>query len=219
MPDQPIPIHSAAESQAQWQQVRRLSRWATHRGLRRVVIVLWLAVLALDVALCILADRKDPGSMFFLACILFPLTMWAVHRMGRGLAQPTLEDRAVLTYGEDFDRLKEKQRSEVFNQQLRDHVLARANEDLRDIDLNTRAQAAAWRILGATLIIACFIWWLLYGITLLRDDHQHHTMMLVGLACIVFSMLHQALPIILRLWLEPDPFTGDPQLVANNPQP
>jgi hypothetical protein len=55
-----------------------------------------------------------------------------ISRMRIGLAQPTLEDSAVMQYGLGFDGLTEKQCDELYERRFRDFALGRVSKDERE---------------------------------------------------------------------------------------
>jgi len=206
---EPVRINAEANAQQEWQRVRRLSRWANNRRLRRVVVVVWVVVLAAYVKVVFSSEWMEAHTTLLL--LLFIIPAWAMRRMGNGLALPTLEDRAVLQYGEEFDALKEKQRGEVFDQQVRDNVLGRSSRDEREADLRMHAEATAYRILSYVVALPGLVCWLLSRLD--RFASSRHVLLSTTVGLFGFAVIVFALPVMIRVWTEPDPM-GEVQIVA-----
>ncbi len=221
-PGSSVSIDAPAQAREHWRKVSRLSRWTSSRRTRRTVLLFWIVIIALEIAISLTVEHYDPHSVISNTTLLFIITIYGMHWMSTGLSQPTLEDRAVMQYGEEFDALKEQQRVEVFDQQVRDNLLGRSNKDVRDIDLRTRSEATAYRLFGYALALALAACWIICGLH--RFEAIHHTMLFVTIAVTWFAAIFIALPFMVRLWTEPDP-NGEPHLLeprivkTENPPP
>jgi len=73
--------------------------------------------------------RLDPWAGLIVAATLTAVMGLAVRALRIGFAQVSLEDRAVIEYGAEFDALKSKQRGEVFQRAVREGVFGRVKID------------------------------------------------------------------------------------------
>ncbi len=145
-----VPVRSGTLGPEEWAKVRKMSRTANRRT-RRLFALLWVPVLALEIAISLRAVRVDPWAGLMIAAWLTVLMGLAVRALRIGFAQVSLEDRAVIEYGAEFDALKKKQRGEVFQRAVRDGLFGRVNVDEHEAERRLRAQGAAYRLQGTDL--------------------------------------------------------------------
>jgi len=174
-------------------------------------MVLWNCLLGIDAMIAFKIARHDAPFALYPTLLLFGFALWAFRRMGIGLAQPTLEDRAVMQYGAEFDALKEKQRGEVFEQQVRDNILGRMRKDERETELRLRAEGAAYRLLRPGLVIVVAGYW---AVCLLGPfEPIRETLAITAIAFTWIALAVLVLPTMIRMWTEPD-VAGEPRVVG-----
>jgi hypothetical protein len=119
-----------------------------------------------------------------------------------GFAQVSLEDRAVIEYGAEFDALKEKQRGEVFQRAVRDGLFGRVKVDEHEAERRLRAQGAAYRLLGPALVVFVAGYWgaCLFGpFAATRGALAATAVVVTWLSALVL-----AAPTMIRMWTQPD---------------
>jgi hypothetical protein len=127
------------------------------------------------------------------------------------LAQPTLEDRAVMEYGSEFDDLTERQRGDLFHQQIRDGFMGSVRHDEREAALRMRSEGAAYRLLRPGLVVVVAIYWLVCLLGPFAAERE-----MLGMTAIAFTWLAAAvlvLPTLVRMWTQPDE-VGEPKVVT-----
>jgi len=209
------PINAAALQRTQWRRIGLLARWTNSRRVRRLVVVAWFALLALDVSFFVIMLRCNctlHARDIALLLLPFALSAWIFQRIEIGLAHPTLEDRAALQYGEDFDTLKETQRRAVLDQQVRDNLLGAEHSDAREADLRTQAEASAYRILSRLMPVLMLLAFLA------TPWLPTLSPLFLATSIAIFACLIVILPMVIRIWTTPDPIADlrDPHLVNNN---
>jgi hypothetical protein len=216
----PTSANAATRDREHWQRVNRVSRWGNTRRVRRCVVLLWVAVLAVDPWVVLrLAQRfavlaKLPALL--LPTLLQPLIAWLAFRaMQTGLAQPTLEDSALMQHGEQFDALTSEQCEQLFQQRSKDLLLdallsARVHRDEREAHLRLAAEGKAYRLLRPGLVLVVAAYWavcLLGPFAAVRE-----TLAITGLAVTWIAVAILVLPTMVRMWTQPNEL-GDPQIV------
>lgn len=201
---------STPEAEA-WRRILRAARWGNNRRLRRVVMLLWLGVLALDVWGASSIARRDAVLAIYPTLLLFGFALWAFRRMEIGLARPTLEDRAVMEYGADFEALMEKQRGELFDRQVRESILGRVRRDEREAELRLHAEGVAYRLLRPGLAIAVAGYWAVCMLGPFRAIRG--ALAATAITFTWFALAVLALPAMVRMWTEPDQ-VGEPRVLG-----
>jgi hypothetical protein len=198
-----VSFQQAISRRNEWARVRRLSRWNKNRKLRRVLVVVWLCLLAADAKIACAAALRAPVSALYPILALFGLAYWMFRWIDAGLAQPSLEDRAEIEYGEPFEQLKESQRQQVFALQTLEGLLGNAQSDEREAELRLRAEGAAYRWMRPGLAIAVAAYW---AVCLLGPFATIRTQLAVtAVAFTSLALLVLVLPTMIRLWTEADP--------------
>jgi hypothetical protein len=187
--------------------IREVSRWGNNRRMRRVAVLLWVGMLGFD-PWVVSRLARNYAALMMLPSLLLPtvtqlLITWLAFRgMRIGLAQPTVEDSAVMQFGTEFETLTDKQRDELYTQRFRDFVLGRASKDERETELRLRAEGAAYRLLRPGLVIAVIGYWaacLIGPFETIREP--------LAVTAIAFTWLAVAvlvLPTMVRMWTQPN---------------
>jgi hypothetical protein len=206
---------NATRDREHWARVNRVSRWGNTRLVRRWVVLLWIALLAVDPWVVLtLAQRfavlaKLPALL--VPTLLQPLIAWLAFRaMQTGLAQPTLEDDALMQHGEPFDALTSEQRQQLLQQRSKDLLLGRIHRDEREAELRLAAEGTAYRLLRPGLVLVVAAYWavcLLGPFATVRE-----TLAITGLAVTWIAVAVLVLPTMVRMWTQPNE-VGDPQIV------
>jgi uncharacterized SAM-binding protein YcdF (DUF218 family) len=207
---------NATRDREHWARVNRVSRWGNTRLVRRWVVLLWIALLAVDPWIVLrLAQRfavlaKLPALL--VPTLLQPLIAWLAFRaMQTGLAQPTLEDDALMQHGEPFDALTSEQRQQLLQQRSKDLLLGRIHRDEREAELRLAAEGTAYRLLRPGLVLVVAAYWavcLLGPFAAVRE-----TLAITGLAVTWIAIAVLVLPTMVRMWTQPNE-VGDPQIVS-----
>jgi hypothetical protein len=206
---------NATRDREHWARVNRVSRWGNTRLVRRWVVLLWIALLAVDPWVVLtLAQRfavlaKLPALL--VPTLLQPLIAWLAFRaMQTGLAQPTLEDDALMQHGEPFDALTSERRQQLLQQRSKDLLLGRIHRDEREAELRLAAEGTAYRLLRPGLVLVVAAYWavcLLGPFAAVRE-----TLAITGLAVTWIAIAVLVLPTMVRMWTQPNE-VGDPQIV------
>ena len=99
--------------------------------------------------------RLDPwAGLLSTAWLTMLLALW-VRSLRIGFAQVSLEDRAVMQYGAEFDALKEKQRVEVFQRAVRDGLFGRVKVDEHEAERRLQAQGGRVPVAGTRVGSLC----------------------------------------------------------------
>jgi hypothetical protein len=217
----PTPPSAAARDREHWARVNRVSQWGNTRRVRRVVVLLWIAILAVDpLPIFIRTQRfavlaKLPALL--LPTLFQPFIAWAAFRMMQtGLAQPTLEDAALMQYGEQFDALASEQREQLVQQRSKDLILGRVHRDERESELRLAAERTAYRLLRPGLVLVVAAYWavcLLGPFAAVRE-----TLAITGLAVTWIAVAVLILPTMVRMWTQPNE-VGEPQIVKTPKEP
>jgi hypothetical protein len=197
-----VPVKAGTLGPEEWAKVRKMSRTATRRTRRLLFALLWVPVLALEIAVSLRMVRIDPWAGLISAAWLTFLMGLSVRAFRIGFAQVSLEDRAVIEYGAEFDALKEKQRGEIFQRAVRDGLFGRVKVDEHEAERRLQAQGAAYRLLGPALVVFVTGYWAVclfgpFGAT--RSALAVTAVVVTWLAALVL-----AAPTMIRMWTQPD---------------
>ena len=217
---------NARDDREHWARVNRVSRWGNTRRFRRCVVLLWIAMLAID-PLLILRLTQHFALLARLPALLLPtlsqllITWLAFRAMQIGLAQPTLDDDALMHHGEQFDALTSRQREQLFQQRSKDLILgallsARVERDEREAELRLAAERTAYRLLRPGLVLVVAAYWavcLLGPFAAVRE-----TLAIAGLAVTWVAVAVLVLPTMVRMWTQPNE-VGEPQIVKTPKEP
>ena len=196
-----VPVKSEKLGPEEWAKVLKRSQPAKRR-LRRVLTLSWLPVLAFEIGVNLRMVRLDPWAGLMSAAFLTLLLGLMVRALRIGFAQVSLEDRAVIEYGAEFDALKEKQRAEVFQRAVRDGLFGRVKIDEHEAERRLRAQGAAYRLLGPALAVFVAAYW---AVCLFGPFEATRTALAVTAVVVTWlAALVLAAPTMIRMWTQPD---------------
>ena len=197
-----VPVRAGTLGPEEWAKVRKMSRTGKSRRTRRLFALLWVPALVLEIAVSLWVVRLDPWAGLMGAAWLTMLMGLTVRALRIGFAQVSLEDRAVMQYGAEFDALKEKQRGEVFQQAVRDGLFGRVKIDEHEAEQRLRAQGAAYRLLGPALVVFVAGYW---AVCLFGPFAATRSALAVTAVVVTWlSALVLAAPTMIRLWTQPD---------------
>src|SRR5271154_2901035 len=197
-----VPVKAGTLGPEEWAKVRKMSRTANRRTRRLLFALLWVPVLALEIAVSLRMVRLDPWAGLMSAAWLAVLMGLSVRAFRIGFAQVSLEDRAVMEYGAEFDALKEKQRGEVFQRAVRDGLFGRVMIDEHEAEQRLRAQGAAYRLLGPMLAVFVTGYW---AVCLLGPFEATRSALAVTAVVVTWlSALVLTAPTMIRMWTQPD---------------
>jgi hypothetical protein len=197
-----VPVKAGTLGPEEWAKVRKMSRSGKSRRARRRFTLLWVPALALEIAVSLWVVRIDPWAGLMSATWLTILMGLTVRAMRIGFAQVSLEDRAVMEYGAEFDALKEKQRGDIFQRAVREGLFGRVKVDEHEAERRLRAQGAAYRLLGPALVVFVAGYWavcLLGPFKVTRSALAVTAVVVTWLAALVL-----AAPTMIRMWTQPD---------------
>ena len=187
--------------------IRRVSLWGNNRRVRRVAVLLWIGMLVFDPWMVSRLIRSYAVLAMLPALVLPTLTQlgitWLAFRgMRIGLAQPTLEDSAVMQYGSEFDALTEEQCDELYERRFRDFALGKIRKDEREAELRLRAEGAAYRLLRPALTFAIVGYW---AVCLLGPfESIRETLAITATAFTWLAVGVLVLPTMVRMWTQPN---------------
>jgi hypothetical protein len=197
-----VPVRAGTLGPEEWAKVRKMSRTGKNRRTRRLFALLWVPALAFEIAVSLRMVRLDPWAGLISAAWLTVLMGLAVRACRIGFAQVSLEDRAVIEYGVEFDALKERQRGEVFQRAVRDGLFGRVKVDEHEAEQRLRAQGAAYRLLGPGLVVFVAGYW---GVCLFGPFESTRSALAVTAVVVTWlSALVLAAPTMIRMWTQPD---------------
>jgi len=197
-----VPVRAGTLGPEEWAKVRKMSRTGKNRRTRRLFALLWVPALAFEIAVSLRMVRLDPWAGLISAAWLTVLMGLAVRACRIGFAQVSLEDRAVIEYGVEFDALKERQRGEVFQRAVRDGLFGRVKVDEHEAEQRLRAQGAAYRLLGPGLVVFVAGYW---GVRLFGPFESTRSALAVTAVVVTWlSALVLAAPTMIRMWTQPD---------------
>jgi hypothetical protein len=199
-----------------WARVQRISHLGNTRRFRRFAVLLWIGMLAFD-----------PWMIFHLARLYAPLAMlpqlllptatqllitWLAFRgMRIGLAQPTLDDSAMMQHGVEFDELTSKQREQLFQQRSRDFIFGGIYKDEREAELRLHAEGAAYRLLRPGLVLIVAAYWTVCLLGPFEAVRETLTITAIAVTWIAVAVL--VLPTMVRMWTQPNE-AGETRIVA-----
>jgi hypothetical protein len=197
-----VPVRSGSLGPEEWAKVRKMSRTGKTRRTRRLFALLWVPTLAFEIAVSLRVVRLDPWAGLISAAWLTALMGLSVRALRIGFAQVSLEDRAVMQYGAEFDALKERQRGETFQQAVRDGLFGRVKVDEHEAELRLRAQGAAYQLLGPALVVFVAVYW---AVCLLGPfDAMRGALAVTAVVITWLAALVLAAPTMIRMWTQPD---------------
>lgn len=197
-----VPVKAGTLGPKEWAKVRKMSRAGKKRRTRRLFALFWVPGLAFEIAVSLWVVHLDPWAGLISAALLTMLMGLAVRALRIGFAQVSLEDRAVMEYGAEFEALKEKQRGEVFQRAVRDGLFGRVKVDEHEAEQRLRAQGAAYRLLGPALAVFVAGYW---GVCLFGPFEATRSALAVTAVVVTWlSALVLAAPTMIRMWTQPD---------------
>ena len=218
-------------SPASERQMRLWGQWADRRRVRRTLAGMVVFVLALALVCWISTaniDHERFGDAHGLFHRIVALVTAASYSFQLGVmlfwsnlvymfAGSSREDVAMLDYGVPYDKLTTAQRREMLvRQRAKMLVMCFRGDEQQSLQLE-RAERAAYRLLRRALVAIVIVAWAAYLIApervfrrllqwgwLMRNDPLMLTWLAMGLI---------VLPVLIRLWVEPDEM-GEPKVVA-----
>jgi len=119
-----------------------------------------------------------------------------------GLAQPTLEDSAIMQFGSELEMLTEKQCEELYERRFRDFLLGRACKDEREAELRLKAEGAAYRLLRPGLIIVVAAYWAICLLGPFEANREPLAITAIAFTWLAIAVL--VLPTMVRMWTQPN---------------
>jgi len=197
-----VPARSEKLGPEEWAKVRRFSRTARSRRARRLFALLWAPALAFEIAVSLRAVRLDPWAGLAVTALLTLLMGLTVRALWIGFAQVSLDDRAEMEYGAEFDALKAKQRGEMFQRAARDGLFGRLKVDELEAERRLRAQGAAYRFLGPALAVFVGGYW---AVCLFGPFAATRAALAVTAVVVTWmAALVLAAPAMIRSWIQQD---------------
>ncbi len=197
-----VPVKAGTLGPEEWAKVRKMSRTANRRTRRLLFVLLWVPVLAFEIVVSLRMVRLDPWAGLMSAAWLTVLMWLSVRAFRIGFAQVSLEDRAVMEHGTEFEALKEKQRGDVFQRAVRDGLFGRVKVDEHEAEQRLRAQGAAYRLLGPALVVFVTGYW---AVCLLGPFEATRSALAVTAVVVTWlAALVLAAPTMIRMWTQPD---------------
>ena len=209
---------SGSDGHEEWAKVREVAHWGNTRSFRRFVVLLWIGMLALDPWLVSLLVRTYAVLGTLPHLVLPTLTQlaitWLAFRGAQiGLAQPTLEDSAMMQHGEDFEALSDEEREQLLQQRLRDSLQGKVRTDEREAELQLHAEGAAYRLLRPGLAIIVAGYW---AVCLLGPfDAAREILVMTAIAVTWIAVAVLVLPTMIRMWTQPGE-VGETRIVNTN---
>lgn len=197
-----VPVKAGTLGPEEWAKVRKVSRTGKRRTRRLLFALLWVPVLAFEIAVSLRMVRIDPwAGLISAAWLVMLLGLW-VRSLRIGFAQVSLDDRAVMEYDAEFDALKEKQRGEIFQRAVRDGLFGRVKVDEHEAERRLQAQGAAYRLLGPALVVFVAGYW---AVCLFGPFEATRTALAVTAVVVTWlAALVLAAPTMVRMWTQPD---------------
>jgi hypothetical protein len=191
----------------EWARIRRITRWGNTQKVRRLVVLLWIAVLALDPWVVMQLSRSF-YALARLPRLLLPtltqlLVTWIAFRaMQIGLAQPPLTDSAVMRFGAEFEELTETEREELMRARSRELLLGKLQRDEREAELQARAERESYRLLRRGLAMLVAVYW---GVCLFGPfGGVRPTLVLTAIGFTWLAVAVLGLPTMVRMWTQPN---------------
>jgi hypothetical protein len=197
-----VPVKAGTLGPEEWAKVRKISRSGKNRRTRRLFALLWVPVVAFEIAVSLRMVRLDPWAGLISTAWLVVLMGLTVRALRIGFAQVSLEDRAVMEYGAEFDALKEKQRGEIFQRAVRDGLFGRVKVDEQEAERRLQAQGAAYRLLGPALLVFVAGYWAvcMFG----PFEATRSALAVTAVVATWLAALVLAAPTMIRMWTQPD---------------
>jgi len=205
-----VPVRAQTLRLVEWSKIQRFYRWENSRRARRALVIGWILLLGFFAWVTLIPTRLSAVLGLENTVLFLGLAWWAFRAMRIQLAQPTLEDRAVMEYGAEFDELTERQRGEIFNRQIRDGFRGRVRHDEREAELRLQSEGTAYRLMRRGLVFVVAGYW---GVCLLGPFGAERTMLAVtaiAFTWLAFGVL--VLPTMVRMWTQPDE-VGEPRVL------
>ena len=197
-----VPVRAEKLAPEEWAKVRKMSRTGKSRRARRLFALLWVPAVAFEITVSLRVVRLDPWAGLLSAALLAVFMGLTVRALRVGFAQVSLEDRAVMEYGAEFDALKEKQRAEIFQRAVRDGLFGRVKVDEREAEQRLRAQGDAYRLLGPALVVFVAGYW---GVCLFGPFEATRSALAVTAVVVTWlAAVVLAAPTMIRMWTQPD---------------
>jgi hypothetical protein len=197
-----VPVRAGTLGPEEWAKVRKIAPTGKRRTRRLLFALLWVPILVFEIAVSLRMVRLDPwAGLLSTAWLALLLGLW-VRSLRIGFAQVSLEDRAFMEYGTEFDVLKEKQRGELFQRAVRDGLFGRVKVDEHEAERRLQAQGAAYRLLGPALAVFVAGYW---AVCLFGPFEASRTPLAVTAVVVTWlSALVLAAPTMIRMWTQPD---------------
>lgn len=206
----------AAQKSNASSRLRRALQWRSRRYRRRQVLWFYLAMLA--GAATTLGDehrswRGIAWALLFPAlCASVALKDWSRWSYSRWRCVSSLDDRAQVEHGLNFEQLSGEEQKEILRRYQVGGRLLDETPDERQLAARLRANDAAFRFLRRALLwfaVAYEAAWLLAPPGGLRDVVTDSPVIIAWLVVFVIS-----LPQVIEMWSEPDEMAGEPRIVA-----
>jgi hypothetical protein len=215
------PSKAGSTGHEEWAKVREAAHWGNTRSFRRFVVLLWIGMLALDPWLVSLLVRTYAvlGTLpHLLLPTLTQLTItWLAFRGAQiGLAQPTLEDSAMMQHGEEFEALSDREREQLIQQRLRDSLQGKVRMDEREAELQLHAEGAAYRLLRPGLALVVVGYWAVCLLGPFEADREMLVTTAITVTWIAVAVL--VLPTMVRMWTQPNE-AGETRIVNTQKKP
>jgi hypothetical protein len=212
----PSPGVTGKSASEDWITIRQISFWGNTRRFRRIVVQLWIGLLAVDPWMMVRISQRF-AILARLPVLLLPtlsqllITWLAFRAMCIGLAQPTIEDSAMTQFGVAFETLSNRQREELFQRRFRDFIFGRLHKDERENELRAGAEVAAYRLLKPGLTVAGAAYW---AICLLGPfESVRGTLVITAIAYTWLAVAILVMPTMIRMWTQPNE-AGETRIVS-----
>ena len=185
----------------------QLSLWGNNRRTRRIAVLIWAAMLGFDPWMVSRLARSYT-TLTTLPSLLLPtitqlaITWLAFRGMRIGLAQPTLEDSAIMQFGSELHTLTEQQCEELYERRFRDFMMGKACKDERELELRLKAEGAAYRLLRPGLIIVVAAYWAVCLLGPFEAIREPLTVTAIAFTWLSVAVL--VLPTMVRMWTQPN---------------
>jgi hypothetical protein len=186
---------------------QRISLWGNNRRMRRIAVLIWAAMLGFDPWMVSRLVRSY-ATLTMLPSLLLPavtqlgITWLAFRGMRIGLAQPTLEDSAIMQFGSELEMLTEQQSETLYERRFRDFMMGRACRDEREAELRLKAEGAAYRLLRPGLAVAVALYW---AVCLLGPfEASREPLAITAIAFTWLAVAVLVLPTMVRMWTQPN---------------
>jgi hypothetical protein len=206
-----VPVGAQAWRLVEWSKLRRFYRWENSLRVRRALVVGWIFLLGFFAWVTLIPARNSALLGLENAVLWMAIVWWGFRAMRIRLAQPTMEDRAAVEYEAEFDALTERQRADLFNQQIRDGFMGSVRHDEREVELRMRSEDAAYRLLRPGLVVVVAGYWAVCLMGPFATEREMLAVTAIAFTWLAASVL--VLPTMLRMWTQPDE-VGEPRVVA-----